>query len=176
MDNCESIYYWYKSHGICTQCRCQNAEPGKALCYDCREKATESSRKYSKEHAAEKRQKQLARYYRLKEEGRCTCCKKPTTNGVYCVECAAKNNRRNRERNHKEGKWFPDGLREELGICKWCNEKAVEGSIYCEKHLEQKRKTLAENAKNCTADSRKLIKASIKAIFAKRSTGIGCKE
>jgi hypothetical protein len=164
----QEMYEWYKGHGICPQCRIQDAEPGKTLCFDCLEKARVRANKYNKKHVKEKSQRDRERYYKRKEEGRCVKCGKPSLKGTLCVECAVKNNRRGNERNHKEGKCFPDGLRTELGICKWCNEKAVDGSIYCEKHLEQKQKIIAENAKKCTDESRKLIRASIKAIFANR--------
>lgn len=99
-------YYWYKSHGICTDCHANNAEKGHTRCLDCRLKALDRAaerRCKMTEQDIEKRRNQrhiyaITRYHKLKESGMCVDCgKREAVNGVRCKSCRLMNNWRRRK-------------------------------------------------------------------------------
>lgn len=134
-----STYFWYKEHHICVDCKVKDAEPHKTLCLDCLEKARLRQQKYRKGNLEIIRQREREDYKRRKEQKTCHCGKPVRDGQVLCNRCATKKLKAKLNKNHETGKTFPEGLRQELGICLRCNNPVVEGYYYCEEHLEKQR-------------------------------------
>mgnify|MGYP001773348469 CR=1 FL=1 len=141
MDN----YYYLKSLGVCPKCGREDAFPGHVYCPSCLEKQQKKSRDYYhrlsakdkelRHKKASKRHKEL--YQQRKAEGLCVACGKKAVKGVFCLECYAKNKKRNWERAQKkkiETGGNPMDLRVEKGLCRFCEEPALPGHRLCEKH------------------------------------------
>ena len=122
------LYQWYKEHGICVKCGCEDAVKGKTRCVTCLEKEAEAQRKYRAKETAEERQKRAERnkvyqrelYRQRKEAGVCVACGKPQSarSTVYCIDHAIKNQRGNNKR--KSG--IERHERKSYGKCYVCNE------------------------------------------------------
>lgn len=148
-------YKWYKSRGICVQCRKEFAEIGKTMCPLCLEKKN-SQRKLGRENNPDviERDKIAGRerYHRLKNSGICTQCgKKPvyTKNGhklLYCYECWLARKRWNLEHSAARSKHL-----RECGLCIKCGGERVDGKMVCENCLAN----LQEHAKRCFDPFRK---------------------
>lgn len=82
-------YLWYKSRGICTQCRCRDAMAERTRCPECSFKQSEQNRMKNATPDAKKKHRinENARYQRRKAEGRCINCGKLTDGKVRCNEC-----------------------------------------------------------------------------------------
>lgn len=161
----KASYYWYKSHGICVGCKTEYAEAGKTLCFDCLEKARIKQAEYRKKNVDKIRKQARERDKKLKELGLCRCGRPVEKGKVLCRECANKNNRRKCEKQHKEGKFYAEGIRAELGICRRCQEKVVDGYSYCQKHLEEQRKIMLNAKKQQPIEVRKRVRAEITLAF-----------
>ena len=93
-------YWWYKNHGICTNCHKEKAERGKSLCWMCRLKNLSRERKpLTEEQLEEKRKRARERYHRMKALHLCPCCGKPAGRTVRCDRCEKLMNYRRLKRN-----------------------------------------------------------------------------
>ncbi len=96
-------YEYYKIHKICVRCGQEDAERNHTMCLECMMKSREYSLKYARKHKKERQEKNRIRskerYYRLKEQGICTCCGRRITknNKVLCNHCSARINYRKRQ-------------------------------------------------------------------------------
>ena len=138
------LYWWYKAHNICTQCRKEEAVPGRTLCPECAEKsrARAAERRAAKRDEINREQKE--RNKRMKEKGLCRCGRPARPGKVQCLECALRDNRRTLARRHSSGRTLPHGLRQELRICRRCSKPAVPGYYFCEEHLAKQREYMAK--------------------------------
>lgn len=83
------IYNWYKSKGICPNCKTEWAAPGRVFCGACLRIKAAKMKQYGSEYNARKCKE---RRERLKENGLCVCCAKPAVQGkVLCAKCARRN-------------------------------------------------------------------------------------
>ena len=98
-------YWWYKNHGICTDCHSDNAYKGHTRCFDCRLKALSRNDNYRAKLTDEQREKQReykriygkALYHKRKQQGICVDCgKRDAVNNVRCPICRYLNNIRRR--------------------------------------------------------------------------------
>ena len=89
-------YYWYKEHGICTDCHHREAIRGQILCPDCRDKKNLAKYIRYQKHKEEINEKNKIcserRRAKRKAEGLCVSCGKPLdTNKTRCKCCLIKN-------------------------------------------------------------------------------------
>ena len=138
------LYWWYKAHNICTQCRKEETVPGRTLCPECAEKSRirAAERRAAKRDEINREQKEWNR--RMKEKGLCRCGRPARPGKVQCLECALRDNRRTLARRHSSGRTLPHGLRQELHICRRCSKPAVPGYYFCEEHLAKQREYMAK--------------------------------
>lgn len=139
-------YRYYKEHGICVDCKQEDAVPGKTRCLYCSSVRAEQSQKrrdrLTKEEREEKnrikREKsQALRDYR-KANGLCDICGKPVyKNYSKCYEHYIHFKRYEKKRREKKNKGYA-----ELGLCRICGKPTVEGKKFCEVHLEQYREKM----------------------------------
>ena len=81
------VYRYRKMIGRCKWCS-NDAEPNKALCYECLGKARD---KYHASGKKKSNEKKMQTYYERKENGICTRCgKKQKEKGQLCGRCYAK--------------------------------------------------------------------------------------
>lgn len=116
-------YDFYKSIGICPQCRKRPAEPNKVLCLECAEMACVHDQNKRKRHLEHVKKLDLKKYYRLKEQGICTYCKheKSIPGKTKCKKCLAKI-RYKRQQNRRDldrSEWVAHG------ICYQCGKNQV---------------------------------------------------
>lgn len=139
-------YHWYKAHGICVDCKQEEAAPGKVRCLNCLSIRAEQIRKRESELTEEelaeknriKREKsQKLRDYR-KANGLCDICGKPVyKNYSKCYEHYIYYKRYETKRRQKKNKGYA-----ELGLCRICGKPTVEGKKFCAEHLEQYREKM----------------------------------
>ena len=139
-------YRYYKEHGICVNCRQEEAAKGRTRCLTCLSKIAEQSRarhsKLTEEELAEKnrirREKGKAlRDYR-KANGLCDICGKPAYKHYSkCYEHYIYYKRYEKKRREKKNKGYA-----ELGLCRICGEPPAEGKKYCAEHLKQYREKM----------------------------------
>lgn len=137
-------YYWYKEHGICTECRKRKAFNGHVLCEYCMEKRSMYDfRKNNTEEGLAKARKRMKDFTdRRKQLGLCVSCGRPATNGTKCAYHAAKQNewkRRKRIRGNSDSPGNKFSQRINAGLCMYCGEPQVTGYSLCEYHLEKSR-------------------------------------
>ena len=136
-------YHWYKDHGICVDCKQEDAAPGRTRCLNCLSKNAEQRRKRESKLSPEeieeknriKREKsQKLRDYR-KANGLCDVCGKPVyKNYSKCYEHYIYYKRYGEKRREKTNKGYA-----KLGLCRICGEPTVEGKKFCAVHLKQYR-------------------------------------
>lgn len=125
-------YHFYKDLKICVRCRKNSAEPNKVLCLECSDKDNEQCRRSRERNIEKEKQRDLEKYYRLKEQGICTYCKreKAITGKTKCAKCLAKI--RNKRRQNKAD--INRSERVAYGICYICGKADVmDGKGVCEK-------------------------------------------
>lgn len=137
-------YKWYKEHHICTICSKNTAMPNRTLCADCAYTHYGKQRLKREQMDEDKKeryqQQKKDSYNRLrayrKENGLCVKCgkRKSLEGKSLCLDCNIANNRQCRERKIRNGMLKQHEL---LGECRRCNEKAMPGKHYCEKHYKQ---------------------------------------
>ena len=89
----KGLYFWYRDHGICPDCRKAYAEGGKVLCRKCAKHRL--AVRYHNDPGGEKhKQYSRERRERLKAEGICIDCGRAPARdgGVRCVTCNKKRN------------------------------------------------------------------------------------
>lgn len=95
---------------------------------------TEEQKERMKEYNARNKKK---RYYKAKAEGMCVhCLKKPATHGVLCYECWLKDNRRTKERYHRNKNLLGRAEWKAQGLCYFCGSEPMTGQKLCEKHYK----------------------------------------
>lgn len=136
---------WYKENGICVKCRVNDAQPHKTMCAECLEKMAkkqreriirmtetqrDSLRKVNREYKKAKRQEFI-------KAGMCSECGKHKAVEGYklCLDCRTKNLNRMASRRKT--------YRLMAGLCRYCDEPALNGRTTCLKH----RKIFADAAK-----------------------------
>lgn len=96
-------YWWYKNHGICTNCHKEKAYKHQSLCLECRLKRLSREQERRVNMSEVDREKEKARrkiscynlYHKRKESGICVDCGKRTpVKGVRCEMCRKLNNYR----------------------------------------------------------------------------------
>ena len=130
-------YHFYKGLKICVRCHKEVAEPNKVMCYECLEKENQYMRE--KRKSKEAREKDLSKYYELKERGICTYCKKAKAieGRTKCKKCLDKiRNKRNskkcdidRSERVSYGLCYicgNDGLYQDTHVCEKCYKKRYE--------------------------------------------------
>ena len=131
---------WYSAHGICIACGHNEAVPGLRRCGDCLYRAREHW--YANHTPEENRDYQREKYARYRAEGRCVKCGQPAVEGMcMCESCQKKHNRAGRrwKREHQVSR------DPQLCRIRECREKAVEGRVWCEAHLEMWRENMRKN-------------------------------
>ena len=116
MNDAMERYYFYKSHGICTQCGCQTAKKGQTRCNTCAAShADYASISYYRwkdnvgietvrEQYDKRNKKKMEMYYYRKENCLCVKCGKQTDNKTMCKNCRLKYNYWRREHNKQKSK------------------------------------------------------------------------
>lgn len=125
-------YAWFKEHRICPACRHAKAAPGRVLCDVCLEKQRETDKiRRKNKDRAQANAYQKERRERLKANGICFRCgkRKAVSGKTMCSECAIKYRRWGREWYSKRSRHF-----KETGQCQWCDNMAIPGKNYCQKH------------------------------------------
>ena len=136
------------------------AEPNRVMCMECADKEVEYSRNKRLKNLQSTRDKDLKKYYALKEQGVCVYCKKnPAIAGkTKCAKCLAKvKNRRNSKKCDLER-----SERIAYGLCYICGkEKVMPGKGVCEKcykvRCESISKIMYMHSNQYWADNNKLI-------------------
>lgn len=99
-------YWWYKNHGICTNCHKEKVYQKQSLCLECRLRKLSIAQERRANMTEEERQKrnELKRvsnynlYHQRKDSGICVDCgKRKPVKGVRCEGCRMKNNWRRRK-------------------------------------------------------------------------------
>lgn len=123
---------WAKSKGICINCCKERAWNGRQMCAECLDKAKARSERTRSNQSKHQRYKYIKRKRELCIAfGICReCLNKPATCGKKCIECKAKEIKR----NNRKRKEVPRNMRVELGLCYFCGDKAIKGKGSCEKH------------------------------------------
>lgn len=159
-------YEFYKSQGICVQCKQEKAAPNRVRCEVClvQNLSTQENRrkkgayKYSNTGYSKKLRE------KRKSEGLCIWCGKPlcSKSKCYCIDCRIKNQKNNNAR--KNG--IERSERESYGLCYICGETAMEGKNTCKDCYERCRNNLqlANNSKS-TKDRRDAIRKQNRLIF-----------
>ena len=134
-------YYWLKSHGICVQCGCENAEKGILKCWRCRANAHDWNVAKRKPQSVEKRAEYAAfyreRYERRAEAGICTQCGiREAKPHKKCKVCRAKERQRYHKRNQKTQEHLPWDMRGNGLYCFRCCKPICSGQKVCEKCRE----------------------------------------
>ena len=131
---CKARYDWLKANGYCVRCGREKAEKGRVTCMTCNAAANDRNRlymlKYNREHKEEIKARNIAYRKRLREEGRCVQCGRPSNGFVLCQQC------RNKSNNRGRSKRLGNQMRDELGICRKCNSPVVPGFKHCQYHLD----------------------------------------
>lgn len=174
-------YYFFKSLGICVDCRKYTAVPGKISCEVCALKHSERSRRrwenLSEEEKQEQRRKEGECIKKLKDERKrkklCVSCGRPQTkNSIYCYECRLKDRRRKaRKRALERMDKIPRSKLPVHGICYRCTKNQVmEGRHLCAECYEQNLKALeiARNSKKL-AEHVEYLKRRDRLHFMKKS-------
>ena len=139
-------YHWYKDHGICVDCKQEEAAKGRTRCLNCLSIIAEKGRarmyKKTEEELAEinriRREKAKALYDYRKANGLCVICGKPAyRHYTKCYEHHIYYLWYTRRANEKKRKGYA-----ELGLCRICGKPTVEGKKFCAEHLEQYREKM----------------------------------
>ncbi len=69
-------YHFYKDLKICVRCHKNQAEPHKVMCLECADKEREQNRNSRNRNLEKEKKRDLEKYYKLKEMGICTYCKR----------------------------------------------------------------------------------------------------
>lgn len=132
-------YIWYKEHGICTNCRKNNAIKGITLCLVCRMDERGRSRDKGRAYRAERKEKikerDANRYAQCKENGICVRCKKrKAERGTKCLRCYGDVLREKAKR--RSG--IPRSELPNYGICYSCCKRPIaEGKRMCSECIEK---------------------------------------
>ena len=116
-------YDFYKSIGICVRCHKNSAEPNKVMCFECADKERENNRNKRERNIESFKKRDSDQYYRLKEQGICTCCKheKAVPRKTKCAKCLAKiRTKRQSKRND-----IDRSERCSYGICYICGKNPI---------------------------------------------------
>ena len=116
-------YDFYKAQGICVRCHKNAAEPNRVMCLECADKEKIRNKSQRERTLDKSRSQDLSKYYKLKEQGICTYCKKnPATPGkTKCEKCLAKIRNRRNNRNID----IPRSERVSFGLCYICGKKQI---------------------------------------------------
>lgn len=136
-------YLWYKSHGICVDCRSAEAVRGQTRCPDCKDKGKISSKAYYEAHKEEMDQYKKDYYKRTYAErlqaGVCTVCGKrpPKTGCKRCERCLARGRYNRRQRIIRKGS-VPRDIITDIGICYFCcKNPQIPGKKICNDCLDK---------------------------------------
>lgn len=126
-------YKRYRDLGICVECKTRDAQKGRARCEMCAAKNAERS--YRIKPSTGTLEKNRERYQRYIEHGLCPKC-----SGRHKLEDGYRSCRfcRNyaKENQKKNSNSISIQIRQEEGICRFCDEKALSGKRTCQKHYE----------------------------------------
>lgn len=136
-------YHFYKALNICVRCHKNSAEPNKVMCLECAYKDSEQSKKNRRRNLEERKNKDLEKYYELKEKGICTYCKrkKAVAGKTKCVKCLAKiRNKRNSKK-----KDIDRSEHVTYGICYICGKyKVMNGKGVCDKCYKKRMESMSK--------------------------------
>lgn len=120
-------YEWYKARHICVACKKNRAFDGMTMCPECLERNSQRTTDWRTRCYEKSATYFKSRYDRLKAEGRCTKCGKPSPNGnTRCHACA---------RRMKLYKMAKRVRKVKLdGICRYCGKPVYDGKKLCYKH------------------------------------------
>ncbi len=168
---------YLKKVGRCTCCGAE-VPKGRRLCAVCHLKEIEREEKRSQEEKERinkrKRQLENEKYKERKDNGLCPSCGGEIDDKAYatCSRCRARRRTLWRMNSKK-----PDSMKKENGICLWCDDTAVSGYCYCEKHLQEHRESAAYARKFAKHDIiRKYLDASAREAKWKRDKREGRRE
>ncbi len=134
-------YHFYKDLHICVRCHKNRAEPHKVMCLECADKESEQNRNSRKRNLEKEKKRDLDKYYKLKEMGICTYCKreKAVVGKTKCAKCLAKiRNKRNAKKAD-----IDRSERVSYGICYICGkDKVMDGRGVCEKCYEKRMESI----------------------------------
>lgn len=87
-------YHWFKSHGVCVECKHRKAVSGRVLCQECTDRRAARKEAVNADPEKRERDKERRREYqkrhreRMRAAGLCLDCGNPVTDGkYYCPEC-----------------------------------------------------------------------------------------
>ena len=124
---------WLKSHGICTRCKKQDADPGHSLCLICRMDARGRKKPRTEEQKRQHAENMRRFYAEKRAAGLCMNCSKPAYQGhAHCYHHYIYYKRKGRQQNAKRSNNYA-----ELGLCRICGGERREGSKLCETHYQQ---------------------------------------
>lgn len=107
-------YDFYKSIGICVRCHKNVAEPNRVMCLECSDKESERDRAKRSRNLDVVKRRDLDKYYRLKEQGICTYCKreKSVPGKTKCKKCLAKIRCKSQQNRHDldRSEWVSHGI------------------------------------------------------------------
>lgn len=138
-------YWWYRKHGICVYCHQADAVPGMQACADCfykrQMKRIEKSGEEQRAKWAEQMRQRRAKH---KAQGLCTECSRPAIDGL--TRCRKHQILHNADTAFRKVYIVPDLTKCSL---KACNEPALPGKRFCERHYKEKYAVMMANqAKN----------------------------
>ena len=160
-------YEWYKSIGICVQCKKENAAPNRVRCEVCLEQnlsTQEKRRRVGTYKISDRRLYNKNFREKRKAEGLCIDCGKPicSNSKCYCIDCSTKAKKRN-EKNKSE---IIRSERAMYGLCYICGKEALNGKSVCEEHYETLMKNLQSiGDSDRTLKQRSWIKKQNRLIF-----------
>ena len=163
------LYYWYKSHGICYNCKIRPVEEGKARCLVCKMDLRERQKTYRDNMTEDQRDKMRKatndRKARLRAAGQCVDCgKRPAANGrIRCSVCLRKDRERQKQRNIDRGR-IPQELRANGTYCNMCCRPLCNGEKLCAECYPKACEALKQARVNINKDKHPWKKAN-KIIF-----------
>lgn len=131
-------YQYFKSKGICTHCRQEKAEQGKALCLVCKMQNREYKKKYEPENI--RARDKSKREYR-KANGLCVNCGvRPQQHKLICNKCYSTILRRKAKNTA-----IPRSERVSYGLCYICGKnELVKGKKVCASCYEVRCKSISK--------------------------------
>ena len=120
-----------RARGVCTTCGKREAAIGFVQCPECIERGANYAAKYRNRDRDAWNAKARAWNKKRVAEGRCKCGRDAAPEHTLCERCLLKRRQYNRRRYVRKIK--------PPGVCKWCDEPAVEGKKLCAAHLEKMR-------------------------------------
>lgn len=160
-------YKWYKSIGICVQCKKETAAPNRVRCEVCLEQnlaTQEKRRRLGTYKVTDRREYSKLIREKRREAGLCIYCGKPvcSQSKAFCINCRIKN----QERNEKRKSGIDRSERKQYGLCYICGKAAMPDKAVCEDHYITSMKNLElASDSDAAIKRRKQIKQQNRLIF-----------